>query len=277
MSEKLLCSQCGYSVSPASKFCPNCGNKLERSTPQEDSASVVPAKIVCSSCGTVNPSTEQVCFGCGSSLSVAHHQDKQQPKVPLKSPDGRKKKSERLSITRIVLSLFGLFIVGVAIFELQKSPSGGVQKNMPADAQHSAPITDASVLKKITELEKTLEADPNNSDALLELANHLHDAKFFPRAIETYKKFLTLLPKHTDARVDLGICYFETGDTQRAVGEIEIALKSDPKHQMAMFNLGVIQLSARNLEEAKKWLKKCVDIDPNSTAGQRAQQILSQH
>jgi tetratricopeptide (TPR) repeat protein len=109
------------------------------------------------------------------------------------------------------------------------------------------------------------------------LANSLHDAKFYPRAIETYKKYLTVDPKNHDARVDLGICYFETGNDKQAVIEIETVIKKQPKHQMAVFNLGIIQLSLQNMPEAKKWLKKCVELDPQSTAGLRAQQILQQH
>ncbi len=177
---------------------------------------------------------------------------------------------------RSLLAAFGIFCVVVIIFEVMQLPSGTVQQRQDQHQEHTA-VTDPAVLDRIAMLEKALSADPSNADLLLQMANSLHDAKFYPRAIETYKKYLAVDPKNHDARVDLGICYFETGNDKQAVIEIESVIKKQPKHQMAVFNLGIIQLSLQNMPEAKKWLKKCVELDPQSTAGLRAQQILQQH
>ncbi len=177
---------------------------------------------------------------------------------------------------RSLLIAFGLFCAVVIVLQVMQLPSGSVQQNVPQQEQQAA-VTDPSVINKISELEKELTADPSNAELNLQFANALHDAKFYPRAIESYKKYLKLDPKNLDAKVDLGICYFEVGNNQQAVKEIEAVIAVQPKHQMAMFNLGIIQLSSQNMDEAKKWLKKCVEIDPQSTAGLRAQQILQQH
>jgi len=192
-------------------------------------------------------------------------------------PAVKKKSTESSQLPpwmKAVLGTFVIYVVVVVVLQLQELPSSGVQKNLPPEEhEHSNP----AALSSITELEKQLAADPNNAELLLQFANMLHDAKFYPRAIEIYKKYLVQAPKNYDAQVDLGICYFETGELGRAVKEIEAVISANPKHQMAMFNLGVIQLSAQNMEEAQIWLKRCIELDPQSTAGLRAQQILQQH
>jgi len=176
---------------------------------------------------------------------------------------------------KAVLGTFVLYVIAVIVLQLQELPSSGVQQNLPPEEEHNH--ADPSIMTHITALEKQLAADPNNADLLLQFANMLHDAKFYPRAVEMYKRYIVRAPENADARVDLGICYYETGDLAQAVEEIEAVIASNPKHQMAMFNLGVIHLSNQNMPESQKWLKRCIEIDPQSTAGLRAQQILQQH
>jgi tetratricopeptide (TPR) repeat protein len=221
----------------------------------------------------VNTSDRTVCIGCGSPLeAVEAHQNA--PAVSAKLP--KKSIGQNPPWLNALLGVFGLFAVAVIIMEYQQMPSGSVQKNIPAAAEEHT-HADPDLIPRITAMEQQIAADPKNAGLLLQFANMLHDAKFFPRAAETYKKYLVLSPDDHDARVDLGICYYETGDLAQAVKEIESVIRKQPKHQMAMFNLGVIQLSAQNLAESNKWLKKCIELDPQSTAGLRAQQILQQH
>ncbi len=172
------------------------------------------------------------------------------------------------------MGVFIMYALVVVVIEWRNLPSGSVQRlQQPAVHDHSNP----QIETQITEMERQLALDPKNATLKLQFANLLHDARMFPRAIEAYKSYLQSVPDNHDARVDMGICYYETGDAAQAVREIESVIKASPRHQMAMFNLGVIQLSLQNMSESNKWLKRCIEIDPQSTAGQRARQILEQH
>ena len=195
--------------------------------------------------------------------------------APISAPKQSKLKfSQAPPWLRSVIIMFGVYSLVVIIHQYTQLPSGSVEKLQPAQ---TANVTDPSAIDKIAQLEKDVASNPENAEGTLELANALHDAKFYPKAIETYKKYLQLVPRNFDARVDLGICYYEVGNNDQAIKEIESVMKVQPKHQMAAFNLGIIQLSNQNMVEAKKWLNKCIEIDPQSTAGLRAQQILQQH
>jgi tetratricopeptide (TPR) repeat protein len=231
---------------------------------------------VCHSCGVPNAAGSEKCFSCGSALipAAASPAAPRHASASAEEPKGKGKKS--ISLTMQLVIAFALLVIVIIIIESQNAPTAAPPQSQQQTAvQPAAP--DKDVLQTILLLENAVKADSANTDALLQLANALHDARMFPRAIESYKAYIRRMPKKTDAMVDLGICYFETGDVETALKEIKKALAVDPKHQMAMFNLGVILLSDNKVEESKQWLQKAIDIDPNSLAGQRAKEILHQH
>lgn len=273
MTSALSCPHCGSPVSAQDKFCANCGKQISVAAP---ASSAKPSTIVCTTCGRVNSSTNEICVGCGSPLIAAAAAEPRESATQAKPKQQTKKKRESALQTKYLLIIFVALAILIIVLEYRNAPNGSASQNRAA-SQQEVHSTDPSVLNEITNLETRVKTNPTDSQALLELANKLHDARFYPRAIETYKQFLALQPANADARVDMAICYFETGDSEQAVREIESVLKKEPKHQMAAFNLGVIQLSSGNLPEAKKWLKKAADLDPSSPAGQRAQELLQQH
>jgi tetratricopeptide (TPR) repeat protein len=239
--------------------------------------------IVCSSCGVVNLLTSEYCLACGSKLVI---EKKSFSAEDISAKSIKKESTDIPQWLKIILGVFVVYGVAMFVYEGMNLPSGSIQRadqsnpksqtQAQSQTQEQMPI-DPAVVTTITELEKQLAANPNNTETMLQFANTLHDAKFYPRAVEMYKKYLSFNPANSDAHVDLGICYFETGNLAQAVKEIESVITKNPKHQMAMFNLGIIQLSSQNMTEAKKWFKECIAIDPQSTAGLRAQQILEQH
>lgn len=272
MTSALSCPHCGSPVSAGDKFCAHCGKQISL---HRESSSEKSRTIVCSSCGRVNSATEEVCIGCGSPLVILSAAEQQTANTAHQPRQRAKQQKETVPIAKFAVIVFAILAVLIVVLEYRNAPKGNVPSRPVVQQQEQQ--TDPSVLNEITTLEARVQANPKDSEALLQLANRLHDAKFYPRAIETYKQFLLLQPRNADARVDMAICYFETGDSKQAVREIESVLKREPTHQMAAFNLGVIQLSSGNLPEAKKWLKTAAEIDSLSPAGQRARELLLQH
>lgn len=274
MSNQVLCPYCNSTINATDKFCAHCGEKLEQ--PQKTFAEQVPAahKVVCLTCGSVNPLTNAICVSCGSELSIPQQTSQETSLSSIKHASSKKQKVLKTSSSTYVIIAFIAVVVALIVFEFRNSQSSHTHIS-ESDVQKQK--TDDMLLSEIASLESALKTDPKNTNTMLQLANKLHDARFFPRAIEAYKNYLKAKPNDADAKVDLGICYFETGDSQQAIKEITSVLKTEPKHQMAMFNLGIIHLSSGNLSEAKKWFKQCVNVDPASTAGLRAQELLQQH
>lgn len=268
MADVQHCPKCGHEIRKEDAFCASCGMKIQTS---------VVSKI-CETCGRANTADSMVCVACGTSL------EHEAERTPSQKSHTERRASEALSVTsliqkKIIMLAFGIIAFAIIVYEITQAPDGEIVRANTSQQQTQNPASPQTeeLLPRIKELEEHLKAVPNDQQAMLELANRLHDAHFFPRAIEAYKKYLTANPKDVDARVDMGICYFENGNFERAVLEIESALKLSPKHQMAMFNLGVMYLNQDNLEKSNEWLKKCSELDPSTEVGKKALQILNQH
>lgn len=302
----IVCSDCGKQLVPTDRFCPQCGARVER----EDAVEATSSTVTCIACGQRNSRNNTYCESCGAKLpGEAPSKQGAATEVEKKSArPGREpippKKSNRFkqfskfkfetwhyAVVAVLLAVVGYFIYD-EVQRNSRSP-GNVQStplNFPSQqASPSPPSKD--VLDAIARLEETVKNNPNDPGAKLLLANALHDGaihdgRLFPRAIEAYRNYLKDKPGDPNARVDLGICYFELGKIDsaqsaglfaQAIDEMERTLKSNPKHQAGAFNLGIVYLYSGNMLESNKWLKKAVDLNPESDLGKRAKTILEQH
>ncbi len=289
------CPECGFKVDDKYNFCPNCGSKMgsEFSSIKKSSEQSTDI-IICKNCGEDNPLENSVCFSCGAQLKG--NKSKRQNK----SIQGIKKNNQRdssnvksktdyevknvekvidnkkillVSAVIIVLLVFALVISGV--FD-----SGVVPQGSQINNQSSTPNTggvNMANLEEINQLENKIKQNPDDLESTLHLAHLQQDAGLYEKAIIDYKKYLTKFPENADARVDLGICYYNMNDYNTAISEMETAVKYQPKHQIAYLNLGIVNLAARNLEASKEWFRKTVELDPNSEAGKRAEELLHSH
>jgi len=278
----IVCGSCGAALASGDKFCAKCGTAVlwgDETAVANNQAPPAVSTIACPSCGIPNLSTNAVCSGCGSPLTNAQAKSPVKKKgAPLDRQPERKGQSGKKFESWKVLSIAGgvIVIVLVGIGLVRNSPKEVSAENQSVDSNPS-PAVSPTLVSDIEVLQKNADDRPADADALLKLANALHDAKFMPRAIETYKKYLHLKPADANARVDMGICYYESGDSPTALKEMNTALAYDPNHQMAMFNLGIVTLNMGNLAQSNEWFKKAVGVDPNTEIGQRAQKILTQH
>jgi cytochrome c-type biogenesis protein CcmH/NrfG/DNA-directed RNA polymerase subunit RPC12/RpoP len=274
----IVCGSCGAPLNAGDKFCAKCGTAVLwdtglASVKEEIRQSSV---VTCPSCGIQNAAENTVCSGCGSPLT-AKSSAKKKSVVPGEEPAKKgeaRKKIESWKVLSVAGAIVVAVLVGIGVF--RNPPKEASSEAQQAD-NNNAPSVSPTLLSDIEALQKNVDISPNDAALILQLANALHDAKFLPRAIENYKKYLRMKPTDPDARVDMGICYYENGDSQTAIKEMQTALTYNPKHQMALFNLGIVTLNQGNLAESNEWFKKAVGVDPNSQVGQRAQQILTQH
>lgn len=281
----ISCGSCGSALTLNDKFCATCGTAVEwdRENDVADEIPSVPSTVICSSCGILNASENAVCSGCGTPLTRAtlfsqtKGLTKERKSGAQRQPGGRAQRRRKVESWQM-LSIAGLIVVAVLIaIGVFRNPPTEVSKQDQSSDVNAGTGVSSTLVSDIETLQKRADANPGDAEALLHLANALHDAKFMPRAIATYQKYLKIRPKDADARVDMGICYYESGDSPAALKEMQTALTYDPKHQMAMFNLGIVTLNQGNLALSNKWFKKAVAVNPGTQIGQRAQQILTQH
>ncbi len=286
------CAECGFKIDSKFKFCPNCGSKIySGSTSFNNTETDSVELIICKNCGEKNPKENRECYSCGIPLSGNQSKGLGKHKQDIKKIDRQKsisenstnsknvRKEEKLLDNKKIL-IFSSAIVVVFIFALVASGvfDSEVKENVTQmNNQTSTSSVNLANLEEITQLENKVSANPDDLESTLHLAHLQQDAGLSEKAIMNYKKYLTKFPENADARVDMAICYYNLNDYTTAISEMETAIKYEPKHQIAYLNLGIVNLAAKNIEASKAWFNKTRDLDPNSEAGKRAQELLSSH
>jgi tetratricopeptide (TPR) repeat protein len=292
-----FCPECGLKLEKEFKFCPECGVNLESASQQNNGQEELVNSITCENCGEENNPDNEICAGCGIRLKnkaeVKNSVKKTQPLGKQKTSNKKvsvKKQSKKLSNIKeepaikslnkrnlliiMVVLLAGIFIILETsdILDAKK-----VSDNIPQVNESQPSGVDLNNIQKINDLEARVKADPTNKELILQLAHLKNDSRMYQQAIVDYKKYLTMVPGNADARVDMGVCYYNLGDFKTAISEMETALKYNPHHQIALLNLGIVNLSAGNFKESQDWLEKAVKENPDNDIGKRAKELLESH
>ena len=234
-----FCPECGIKLDKDYAFCPNCGYKLEH----------LNKELKKRNSSDINPgvitSTPQHNLGTNKLLAI---------------------------MGGLILMVVGI-LFSSGIFDIPKSKE---IIQAPVENNQSSGV-DLSKMNEIKALEDKVSADPENSQAQLQLANLKQDSGMFESAIINYKKYLDINPSDADARVDLGVCYFSIKNYNQAIAEMKKAIEYNPKHQLAYINLGIVSMSTGNIDDAKKFWQKAVDLDPGSENGLQAKKLLESH
>lgn len=285
------CSECGYIIEGEFKFCPNCGSQVNPLSNSYTKDEKVKEVIICKNCGEENSVESSNCFSCGVPLKGIKNKNQTAKNVKGKNSNqnevhdtkssisGNTDSNEKILDNKKILIISSLvvivFIIALLVSEVFDS---GLQSNITQmNNQSSGTEVNLENLNEITDLENKIKANPDDIESTLHLAHLQQDSRLFEKAINNYKKYLEKNPENADARVDMGICFYNLGDNTSAINEMERALKYQPKHQIACLNLGIVNLTAQNIEVSKEWFRKTLELNPESDAGKRAQELLNSH
>jgi TolA-binding protein len=311
-----FCVECGSNLSEKFKFCPECGAKIISSNQNDaigtkqttlgDPTYKKSVEIIdCENCGDENPSDNEVCNGCGIKLKGTIIQKTVEVKKPIteivETPQSQKytktQKSNKKKKTKpnkkselqkegkefdtkkiyLIIAVISIFIV-IILFSSGVFDSNVTSVNTNVNPnQSSGSGIDLGGLQGINKLEAKLNANPDDTKTLLELAHLNNDSGFYDKAIPLYQRYLEKFPEDADARIDMGVCMYNLGDYGNAIREMKKALQYEPKHQIGHLNLGVINLTAGNSDVAKEWFQKAVDLGPDTDVGKRAKELLNSH
>lgn len=294
------CPGCGAKLEKDFKYCPACGISLGdlKSVEIVEEKTLQPVDninmIVCENCGEENIESNSVCDGCGAKLSgdkiikAVKQGTVQKATVNAKSKiiDKKKKQSENVSSTKTedkvldstkMIITIGIIAAGIILILAASGVFSSGTVTTQTNINNQSTGVDLSNLNEINRLQTIVDSIPDDYVSLLQLAHLLNDSGLFPKAIESYKKYLDKHPEDADARIDMGVCYYNLKDFDSAIKEMTAAIKYKPDHQIGHLNLGIVHLSAGNLEKSKEWLQKAININPNNEVGKRAQELLHSH
>ncbi len=299
-----FCPECGTKIISSNQ---NDAIEMEHTTISDPTYKKTVEIIICENCGDENPSDNEVCDGCGINLKGTVIQKTVEVKKPVtekaatpqlqKSAEpqkvNKKKKkktkqnkkvepqkeekefdTKKIYLIVAVISIFTLIILfSSGVFDTNVTT---VNTNVTPNQSTGSGI-DLGSLQNINNLEAKLNANPDDTETLLELAHLNNDSGFYEKAIPLYQRYLGKFPENADARIDMGVCMYNLGDYENAIKEMKKALEYEPKHQIGHLNLGVVNLTAGNSDIAKGWFQKAVELGPDTDVGKRAKELLNSH
>lgn len=251
-------------------------------------------EVICKVCGEPNKIGSNYCSSCGAIISEKSGWNKSEKekldnsgkqnsstagKRTSKNSNAESKpaslSTKKLIYIMLALILTGAFIlISSGIFE---RPTNVTMVNQNSEQSNPHAGVDLNSLNQITELEKTVNQNPNDKKSLLTLAHLLNDSGFKDKAIERYQEYLKLDPKNADVWVDMGVCYYDRGKNDEAISAMEKALKIQPRHQIANLNLGIVNMAEGNKTKAINYWQKAAQIDSTNEIGQKAKELLNSH
>jgi cytochrome c-type biogenesis protein CcmH/NrfG len=151
-----------------------------------------------------------------------------------------------------------------------ESPTGPAAGEAPAEPGAAAPGAAPAggpgpAMEQIQQLREYVDKNPNDADAVRQLANLNFDIRNWARAQELYNHYLTLRPNDPDVLTDLGISYRESRQFDQALERFRQAKKVAPDHWQSLYNeVVVLAFDLKRHDEAQKILAELQRMQPNN-------------
>jgi cytochrome c-type biogenesis protein CcmH/NrfG len=178
------------------------------------------------------------------------------------------------------LGLVAAGLVGVAVLVIAVYNFGG---GSSVPGMNGTPAPEASAVAgagvdqaQVGALMEKLQANPNDTTTLLDLANLYYQGQDFATAGTFFDKVITIDPKNIDALLGRGATAYNVGDRTIAEKDWNAVLAIDPKNVDAHYYLGFMYLDSATPDMAKvkaEW-QKVIDIDPTSDVAKTVKQHL---
>ena len=153
------------------------------------------------------------------------------------------------------------------------SAGGAPMQEAPPQAAAGGPAS-----AEVQELQARLQQNPDDTEAILRLANLNFDIGNWSRAQELYARFLELKPEDVDVMTDLGISYRETRQYDEALALFDKAQQINPQHWQSYYNeVVVLAFDLKRLDEADRTLATLQQMQPgNPNVAQLAAAVAKQ-
>lgn len=134
---------------------------------------------------------------------------------------------------------------------------------------------------RIEELEKNLEADPENVERIIELASRYGEENQIRQAVELLEQAIDIDPENATAQYNLGVCYLKILESDLEVSEMwedkaddeeffelaivafQRAIELDAEFVEAYNNLGMLYALRGWSDQAREQWEASLRIDPD--------------
>lgn len=121
--------------------------------------------------------------------------------------------------------------------------------------------------KAVEEFQRAIEADPEQIEAWLEIADALFKLERHPKARRYLEQALRDFPDNPQPYLKLGDYFLELSQHPRAQEFYRAALEISPTLPAAFNNLAVLAMREEDYSEAKELLRQLLRVDPENAQG----------
>ena len=144
----------------------------------------------------------------------------------------------------------------------QQPPMG--DPGAPAGAAGGAPM------QEIQQLRERVAQNPNDADAVRQLADMNFEIANWQRAQELYARYVELRPDDLDVISDLGVVERELGNFDEALRLFDQVQQKKPDHWQSMYNeVIVLAFNKRDFDGAATTLQRLRQLQPDNPNVQR--------
>lgn len=165
-----------------------------------------------------------------------------------------------------VIGLLVGFIAGYLLHEVmaaRQPPRNPGQQS--AGGSGGPPMGTNPAMEEILRLRDYVEANPNDAEAVLRLANLNFHIQSWDRARQLFEQYLRLRPEEPDVLSDLGVCYLELGNSQRALDLFNRAQELDPNHWQSRYNeVVILAFDLRDFAAAERVIEELRRLQPGN-------------
>jgi tetratricopeptide (TPR) repeat protein len=137
------------------------------------------------------------------------------------------------------------------------------QSVVPARLSHADKLVRAGNYHNAAiEYQKVLLEAPNNTEALLGLAESYSAIGNFNEAVDLYKRYLTSEPNDFHAQFNYASSLANIGKQKESISEYKKAIELNPHYADSYYALGMIYIDSNVYEARRNW-KKYLDLSPN--------------
>jgi Flp pilus assembly protein TadD len=137
--------------------------------------------------------------------------------------------------------------------------------NPAASARPAGAAAMPQSMEEIQRLRAHVEANPEDADAILLLANLNTQIENWTRAAELYERHLVLRPDNPDVLTDLASAQRGLGQFEQALVTLRRAAALAPSHWQSRYNqVVVLAFDLRRLDEARAALAQLRQIQPTN-------------
>jgi len=168
------------------------------------------------------------------------------------------------TVCGFVLGLvIGSFLIGPHLGSTSLGPSGGVANAAEPAPAGTPPMSQMNAVReRLAALKATLEKEPRNVGALVQLGNMYMDAAKYPQAAEYLERALAVREDPT-VRTDLGICYKQDGQLDKAADAFARAASEAPDQWQALYNEAIVLGDLQRWSDARAVAAKLSAMRPN--------------